>query len=72
MNNQQKVVKSFHDASACQEMMDRLERAEEELRQLKLETLQRDIAIAAEQLKNGEYTEYHADNCYKPAKSYGR
>lgn len=28
------------------------------LHQLKLEALQRDIAIAVEQLKNGEYTEY--------------
>ncbi|MEO1427636.1 MAG: type II toxin-antitoxin system Phd/YefM family antitoxin [Cyanobacteria bacterium J06633_8] len=46
------------DASAFQEMMDKLERVEEELRQLKLESLKRDIAVGAEQLKNGEYTEY--------------
>jgi hypothetical protein len=30
----------------------------ERIRKLKLETLQRDIGIAAEQLKNGEYTQY--------------
>ncbi|MDJ0619634.1 MAG: hypothetical protein QNJ63_23320 [Calothrix sp. MO_192.B10] len=39
-------------------MIDRLEHTESELQKLKLEILQRDIAIASERLKNGEYTEY--------------
>jgi prevent-host-death family protein len=56
VNGKAEVV--IHDASAFQEMIDRLEHTQEELRQLKLEALQRDIVIAAEQLKNGEYTEY--------------
>ncbi|MBD6619771.1 type II toxin-antitoxin system Phd/YefM family antitoxin [Komarekiella sp. 'clone 1'] len=42
VNGKAEVV--VQDASAFQEMIDRLERAEEELRQLKLEALQRDIA----------------------------
>ncbi|MFB2768064.1 type II toxin-antitoxin system Phd/YefM family antitoxin [Pelatocladus sp. BLCC-F211] len=56
VNGKAEVV--IQDASTFQEMIDRLERTEEELRKLKLEALQRDIAIGAEQLKNGEYTEY--------------
>ncbi|WP_414579553.1 type II toxin-antitoxin system Phd/YefM family antitoxin [Anabaena sp. CCY 9402-a] len=56
VNGKAEVV--VQDASAFQEMIDRLKCAEEELRQLKLEALQRDIAITAEQLKHGEYTEY--------------
>ncbi len=57
VNGKAEVV--IQDASTFQEMMDRLERVEEELKKLKLEALQRDIAIADEQLKNGEYTEYN-------------
>lgn len=56
VNGKAEVV--VHDASAFQEMIDRIERAESELRQLKLEALQRDMVIASEQIKNGEYTEY--------------
>jgi prevent-host-death family protein len=56
VNGKAEIV--VQDASAFQEMTDRLQHAEEELRKLKLEALQRDIAIGAEQLKNGQYTEY--------------
>jgi prevent-host-death family protein len=42
VNGKAEVV--VQDASTFQEMIDRLERAEEELRQMKLEALQRDIA----------------------------
>ncbi|MBV6623000.1 MAG: type II toxin-antitoxin system Phd/YefM family antitoxin [Rivularia sp. (in: Bacteria)] len=56
VNGRAEVV--VQDASAFQEMIDKLERVEEELRQLKLESLKRDITAGAEQLKNGEYTEY--------------
>ncbi|BAZ69610.1 MAG: type II toxin-antitoxin system Phd/YefM family antitoxin [Pelatocladus maniniholoensis HA4357-MV3] len=56
VNGKAEIV--VQDASAFQEMTDRLQHVEEELRKLKLEALQRDIAIGAEQLKNGQYTEY--------------
>ncbi|MEA5594493.1 type II toxin-antitoxin system Phd/YefM family antitoxin [Rivularia sp. UHCC 0363] len=60
VNGRAEVV--VQDASAFQEMMDKLERTEEELRKLKFEALKRDIAIGAEQLKNGEYTEYDEES----------
>ena len=56
VNGRAEVV--VQDASAFQEMIDKLERTEEELQQLKMESLKRDIAVGAEQLKNGEYAEY--------------
>ncbi|TBR59421.1 prevent-host-death family protein [Westiellopsis prolifica IICB1] len=56
VNGKAEIV--VQDASAFQEMTDRLQHVEEELRKLKLEALQRDIAIGAEQLKNDQYTEY--------------
>jgi hypothetical protein len=40
------------------ETQKRLEQAEKEVRKLKLEALQRDINLGAEQLRNGQYTEY--------------
>ncbi|MDZ8185656.1 MAG: type II toxin-antitoxin system Phd/YefM family antitoxin [Nostoc sp. ChiSLP02] len=60
VNGKAEVV--VQDASAFQEMIHRLELAEEEVRQLKFEALQRDIAIAAEQLKHGEYNEYNDES----------
>ena len=56
VNGRAEVV--VQDASAFQEMIDKLERTEEELRQLKMESLKRDITVGAEQLKNGEYIKY--------------
>ncbi|MCP6762224.1 MAG: type II toxin-antitoxin system Phd/YefM family antitoxin [Fischerella sp. CENA71] len=56
VNGKAEIV--VQDASTFQEMMDRLQRAEKEVQKLKLEALQRDVAIGAEQLKNGQYTEY--------------
>lgn len=47
VNGKAEVV--VHEARAFQEMMDRLERVEEELRTLKLEALRRDIAVGIEQ-----------------------
>ena len=60
VNGKAEVV--VHEARAFQEMMDRLERVEEELRTVKLEALRRDIAVGIEQLENGQYTEYDEES----------
>ncbi len=60
VNGKAEVV--VHEARAFQEMMDRLECVEEELRTLKLEALRRDIAVGIEQLENGQYTEYDQES----------
>ncbi len=60
VNGKAEVV--VHEAQAFQDMIDRLQRAEEELRALKLETLRREIAIGIEQLENGQYTEYDEES----------
>ncbi|MDF5713114.1 MAG: type II toxin-antitoxin system Phd/YefM family antitoxin [Rhizonema sp. NSF051] len=56
VNGKAEIV--IQDASSFQEMMRRLESSEAEVRKLKLEALQRDIAIGVEQLQNGQYREY--------------
>jgi prevent-host-death family protein len=56
VNGEAEVV--VQDAGAFQEMVDRLQQAESELRQLKLETLRRDVAVGVEQMRDGAYTEY--------------
>ncbi|MDF5733110.1 MAG: type II toxin-antitoxin system Phd/YefM family antitoxin [Rhizonema sp. PD38] len=56
VNGKAEIV--IQDASSFQEMMRRLESSEAEVRQLKLEALQRDIALGVEQLQNGQYREY--------------
>ncbi|MBF1988161.1 type II toxin-antitoxin system Phd/YefM family antitoxin [Fischerella thermalis] len=56
VNGKAEIV--VQDASAFQEMMDRLQQAEKEVQKLKLEALQREVVIGVEQLKNGQYTEY--------------
>lgn len=56
VNGKAEVI--VQEASAFQEMLDRLQKAEAEVRQFKLEVLQKDLQIAAEQLQNGQYTEY--------------
>jgi prevent-host-death family protein len=60
VNGKAEVV--VHEAQAFQEMMDRLEQAEEELRSLKLEALRHEIEIGIEQLENGQYTEYDEES----------
>ncbi|MBW4633941.1 MAG: type II toxin-antitoxin system Phd/YefM family antitoxin [Iphinoe sp. HA4291-MV1] len=60
VNGKAEVV--VHEAQAFQEMMDQLERLEEELRMLKLEALRREIGIGIEQLENGQYTEYDEES----------
>lgn len=56
VNGKAEIV--IQDASSFQEMMRRLESSEAEVRKLKLEALQRDIALGVEQLENGQYREY--------------
>ncbi|NJM73948.1 MAG: type II toxin-antitoxin system Phd/YefM family antitoxin [Scytonema sp. RU_4_4] len=56
VNGKAEIV--IQDASSFQEMMRRLETSEAEVRKLKLEALQRDIALGVEQLQNGQYSEY--------------
>jgi len=56
VNGKAEIV--IQDASSFQEMMRRLESSEVEVRKLKLEALQRDIALGVEQLQNGQYREY--------------
>jgi prevent-host-death family protein len=56
VNGKAEVV--VQDAIAFQEMVDRLQQVEDELKVLKLEQLKQDIAVGVEQLKNGDYTEY--------------
>ncbi len=56
VNGKPEIV--IQDAISFQEMTKRLDLAEAEVRKLKLEALQRDINLGAEQLRNGQYSEY--------------
>ncbi|MBD2202820.1 type II toxin-antitoxin system Phd/YefM family antitoxin [Calothrix sp. FACHB-1219] len=56
VNGRAEIV--IQDASSFQEMMQRLETLETEVHKLKLEALQRDIALGVEQLQNGQFREY--------------
>ncbi len=56
VNGKAEIV--IQDAISFQEMMQRLESSEAEIRKLKLEALQRDIASGVEQLQNGQYSPY--------------
>lgn len=57
VNGKAEIV--IQDAISFQNMTKRLEEAEKEVQKLKLEALQRDINLGAEQLRNGQYTEYN-------------
>jgi prevent-host-death family protein len=57
VNGKAEIV--VQDAISFQEMTHRLKQAEAEVQKLKLEALQRDINLGAEQLRNGQYTEYN-------------
>ncbi|KAF3885875.1 MULTISPECIES: type II toxin-antitoxin system prevent-host-death family antitoxin [Nostocales] len=73
VNGKAEVV--VHEAQAFQEMMDRLEHVEEELRALKLEALRHEVEIGIEQLENGQYTEYDEDSLstlFEDIKARGR
>ncbi|MFQ4144498.1 type II toxin-antitoxin system prevent-host-death family antitoxin [Chlorogloeopsis sp. ULAP02] len=73
VNGKAEVV--VQEAQAFQEVMDKLERLEEELKTLKLEILRREIAIGIEQLDRGEYTEYDEESLstfFEDIKARGR
>lgn len=59
VNGKAEVV--VQDANAFQALCDRAQKAEEELRVLKLSALKQEIDIGVEQLKHGDYIEYDAD-----------
>lgn len=56
VNGKAEVV--IQDAVAFQEMQERLQQAEAELRTLKLQTLRQDLTLGAEQLQTGQYKDY--------------
>ncbi|BAU43560.1 MULTISPECIES: type II toxin-antitoxin system prevent-host-death family antitoxin [Cyanophyceae] len=56
VNGKAEVV--VQDAKAFQEMVDRLRLAEAELQQIKLELLQRDLALGTAQLDQDEASDY--------------
>ena len=73
VNGKAEVV--VHEAQAFQDMMDRLESVEEQLKTLKLETLRREITIGIEQLENDQYTEYDEESLpvfFEDIKARGR
>lgn len=60
INGKAEVV--LQDAVAFQEMTERFQQVEEELRTLKLQTLKQDLAIGSQQLQNGEHNDYDDDS----------
>lgn len=56
VNGEAAVV--IQDAQAFQQLLDRLQDAEEELRLMKLDALRRDIAVGIDQLESEDYMEY--------------
>lgn len=73
VNGKAEVV--VQEAQAFQDMMDKLERVESELKTLKLETLRREIAIGIKQIENGQYTEYDEESLpafFEDIKARGR
>lgn len=63
------------DALAFQQLLDRLNQVEEELRLMKLEALRRDVAVGIEQLENGQYDEYDEETLptlFEDIKARGR
>lgn len=60
VNGKAEVV--IQDAQAFQAMQEQLQHFEEEIRGLKLQALKHDLALGAQQLQNGEYTDYDDDS----------
>ncbi len=63
VNGKAEVV--VQDAQAFQTLCDRVQKAEEEIRSLRLTTLKQDVELGVKQLKNGDYTEYGLDDLPK-------
>ncbi len=60
VNGKAEVV--VHEAQAFQQMIDQIQRLEEELQKLKLEGLRSQIDIGIKQLESGHYTEYNEES----------
>lgn len=60
VNGKAEIV--IQDVASFQQTQERLQLAESELQKLKFEALKRDVALGAEQLKNGEYSEYNDES----------
>jgi len=60
VNGKAEVV--IQDATAFQEMAERLQQLEEELRDLKLQTLKQDLAVGTQQLQDGQHSDYDDDS----------
>jgi prevent-host-death family protein len=73
VNGKAEVV--VHEAHAFQELLDQLERVEEELQAMKLELLRHDIGIGIKQLESGQFTEYNEESLsvfFEDIKAKGR
>lgn len=73
VNGKAEVV--IQDVAAFQEMTERLQQVEEELRSLKLQALKQDLDVGAQQLQSDEHTNYDDDSLatlHETIKSRGR
>jgi len=73
VNGEAAVV--VQDAYAFQQLLDRLQHAEEELRSIKLDALRNDIAAGITQIENGDYTDCDEDDLpslFKDVQARGR
>jgi uncharacterized protein (DUF3084 family) len=73
VNGKAEVI--VQEAQTFQNMINRLERLEEELKTLKLESLRREIAIGIEQLDSGQYIEHDEESLsafFEDIKARGR
>ncbi|MBW4614858.1 MAG: type II toxin-antitoxin system Phd/YefM family antitoxin [Desmonostoc vinosum HA7617-LM4] len=73
VNGKAEVV--IHEAHAFQQMLDRLQYLEEELKKVKLQALKQEISIGIKQLDSGDYTEYDEESLgslFEDIKARGR
>lgn len=73
VNGKAEVV--IQDAVAFQEMLERLQQVEEELRTLKLQALKQDLSVGVQQLQNDECNDYDEGSLatlHETIKSRGR
>jgi len=73
VNGEAAVV--IQDALVFQNMLNRMEEMQEELRVMKLEALQHQVAVGINQLENGQYAEYDEETLpdfFEDIKARGR